>query len=83
MNFNVLQYFLDVVDLGSFSKAAEIMWHKPLSVMRWRGLKKSFGVKLLVRNPGHVEPTEAGHLFYAECKSIMQIHQDTKRVLRS
>ena len=23
MNFNLLQYFLDVVDLGSFSKAAE------------------------------------------------------------
>lgn len=80
MNFNVLQYFLDVVDLGSFSKAAEKNYVAQTAVSHAVArIEKSFGVKLLVRNPGHVEPTEAGHLFYAECKSIMQIHQDTKK----
>ena len=42
MNYNTLQYFVDIVNLKSFTRAAEkILWHRLRSAMqsqRWNGI---------------------------------------------
>ncbi len=63
--------FIDVVDLGSLSKAAERHFVSPQSVSQQvRRLEEELGFELLVRTAQGVSPTEAGCLFYEGCKSI-------------
>ena len=63
--------FIDVVDLGSLSKAAAKHFVTPQSVSQHiRRLEGELGFPLLVRTPQGVAPTEAGCLFYEGCKHI-------------
>ncbi len=71
--------FIDVVDLGSLSKAAERHFVSPQSVSQQvRRLEEELGFELLVRTAQGVSPTEAGCLFYEGCKSI---DEQTERLL--
>lgn len=80
MNFNTLQYFLDIVDRGSFTKAAEKNFVAQTALSHSMSkLEKEVGSQLLVRNRGKVSMTKAGELFYAECKKILTIHKNTLR----
>lgn len=63
--------FIDVVDLGSLSKAAAKHFVTPQSVSQHiRKLEAELGFPLLVRTAQGVSPTEAGCLFYKGCKQI-------------
>lgn len=63
--------FIDVVDLGSLSKAAAKHFVTPQSVSQHiRRLEGELGFPLLVRTAQGVSPTEAGCLFYEGCKSL-------------
>lgn len=63
--------FIDVVNLGSLSKAAAKHFVTPQSVSQHiRRLEGELGFPLLVRTAQGVAPTEAGCLFYEGCKSI-------------
>ena len=63
--------FMDVVDLGSLSKAAAKHFVKPQSVSQHiRRLEGELGFPLLVRTAQGVSPTEAGCMFYEGCKDI-------------
>ena len=63
--------FIDVVDLGSLSKAAAKHFVTPQSVSQHiRKLEGELGFPLLVRTAQGVSPTEAGCLFYEGCKDI-------------
>ena len=63
--------FMDVVDLGSLSKAAAMHFVTPQSVSQHiRKLEGELGFPLLVRTAQGVSPTEAGCMFYEGCKDI-------------
>ena len=38
-------------------------------------LEQELGIQLLIRNPGNVATTDAGQVFYQECKEILDIHR--------
>lgn len=63
--------FMDVVDLGSLSKAAAMHFVTPQSVSQHiRKLEGELGFPLLLRTAQGVSPTEAGCMFYEGCKDI-------------
>ncbi len=68
-----IQAFLNVVELGSISAAAERM-SLPKSVISKRvsDLERHLGVRLLYRSTRNVEPTEAGGFFYKSAKASLQ-----------
>lgn len=71
--------FIDVVDLGSLSKAAAKHFVTPQSVSQHiRRLEGELGFPLLVRTAQGVAPTEAGCLFYEGCR---QIDEELERLL--
>lgn len=71
MNDRQRGLFVDVVDLGSFSKAAERHFVTPQSVSQQvRRLEDELGFALLDRTAQGVAPTEAGSAFYEGCRHI-------------
>lgn len=77
MNLNRLVYFAAVVDVGSFTHAAErlgitkaVVSHQVLQ------LENDLKTALLVRTTRRVQPTEAGRIFYARCQQILREAED-------
>lgn len=71
MNDRQRGLFVDVVDLGSFSKAAERHFVTPQSVSQQiRRLEEELGFALLDRTAQGVAPTAAGRAFYEGCLRI-------------
>lgn len=67
-----LEVFVTVADCGSFSKAAELRFCSPVSIMNQiNSLEERIGVQLLSRSTQGVSLTEAGKSFYADAKKIM------------
>ena len=63
--FRQIEVFCKVVELGSFSKAADAVFLAQASVSeRISNLEKLVGIKLLDRLGREVVPTKAGELFY-------------------
>ena len=74
-----LEIFCKVVELGSFSKAAEAVYLAQASVSeRIANLEKMVGVKLLDRLGREVVPTRAGELLYKHAVLLL----DMKRTAR-
>jgi LysR family nitrogen assimilation transcriptional regulator len=66
-----MQYFVQVAQLGSFSKAAEILRLTQPAVSRQvRKLEEEIGVPLLYRKGRSVAPTEAGQILLARAKEL-------------
>jgi len=60
-----LRYFVEIVDAGNFSLAAERLFIAQSALSRQiRDMEAALQVELLVRKPRHVEPTAAGQAFY-------------------
>ena len=77
MNYNTLQYFVDIVNLKSFTRAAEKnLWHRLRSAMqsqRWNGM---WGA--VINSETWKYNFDRGREdFYQECESVLVIHQDT------
>lgn len=68
---DTLRIFLDLVETGSFSEAAarNALTQSAVS-QRIRKLEDELGHRLIERSR-HMEPTEAGRLFYQTCKDIV------------
>lgn len=65
VNYRQIGLFVDVVELGSFSKAAEQHFVTPQSVSQQiRRLEGELGFSLLDRSAQGVVPTDAGRAFY-------------------
>jgi len=74
-----LRLFVRVVDLGSFSKAAQEAGIGQPAVTKQMGrLEQHLGARLLHRTTHGVSPTEIGLLFYDKCKLICH-HADEAR----
>lgn len=77
MNLNRLAYFAAVVDVGSFTRAAERLGiSKAVVSQQVARLEAEVGTTLLVRTTRKVYPTEAGRMFHARCAFILREAED-------
>jgi LysR family nitrogen assimilation transcriptional regulator len=88
MDIKQLRYFLAIVDAGSISKAAEILFvAQPSLSYQIASLEGDLGVALLLRSPLGVIPTEAGKSLYRRAQQVVrqmdQIRQDVREKNRS
>jgi DNA-binding transcriptional LysR family regulator len=64
--------FVDVVKTMSFTRAAEVLGIPKSSLSRRiAGLEQNIGVRLLNRSTRKIELTEAGAIYFARCKEIV------------
>ncbi|MBP6862606.1 MAG: LysR family transcriptional regulator [Neisseriaceae bacterium] len=77
-----IQTFLQVVESGSFTKAAEYLnMSRAMASIDVKNLEQKLGVSLLVRSTRHLALTEAGQSFYHDFKAIQaQMAQALERV---
>lgn len=72
MNIKQLEAFALVAELGSFTRAAKIMFMtQPAVSFQIRALEEQLGLQLLERAEKSVFLTDAGKLVYAEAKKII------------
>lgn len=73
MNLNRLAYFAAVVEMGSFTRAAERLGiTKAVVSQQVARLEQEVGTSLLVRTTRRVEATEAGRMLHARCVLILR-----------
>ena len=73
MNLSVLKTYCDLVDTGSFSKAAEANYVSQSAVSQQLAkLEQELSTQLISRGGGLVAPTEAGKAFYTGAKAILR-----------
>jgi len=71
-----LEVFCAVVELRSFSRAAEALFvSQPTVTSHIVALEKRLGVKLLDRTTRKVKPTPAGELLYKHAKALLMEHE--------
>ncbi|MFB3892700.1 MAG: LysR family transcriptional regulator [Phycisphaerae bacterium] len=84
MNTDVLKTFCDLVDTGSFSKAAEANYISQSAVSQQLAkLEKELSTQLISRGAGLVAPTEAGRAFYQGAREILRRYEQLMGEVRS
>lgn len=69
-----LRVFREIVETGSFSGAAERLGvSAPMASKHIAQLESRTGARLLNRSSRHLSPTEAGKLYYAQCRQALDI----------
>lgn len=82
MNEIKLNTFLTIVEVGSFSRCAELMGTKQSTIStRVTQLEKDLGVSLFQRGRSGASLTRAGLQFESHCKSLLSIWGQVKREL--
>ena len=74
MTINTMKYFVDIVDLESFTKAAEKNNVAQTALSHSvNNLEKQLGTKLLIRGKGkgRVSITKAGEVFYDFSRTVI------------
>src|SRR5258708_19931673 len=67
-----IEAFVLVVETGSVTRAADRLQTAKSSVSdSVRALEERLGVRLLERTTRHVRPTDAGRLFHARCRRLL------------
>lgn len=70
---DVLHSFIEVIDAGSFSKAAEKLYISSTALMKqMNGLEAQVGVQLLIRTHQGIQATDAGTSFYHDARFLIQ-----------
>jgi len=70
--FLEMQTFAEVVDAGSFVKAADTLPMSKAAVSRYVGdLESRLGVRLEHRTTRRLSLTEEGQVFYARCRALL------------
>jgi LysR family hydrogen peroxide-inducible transcriptional activator len=83
VEINQLRYFLSVVEVGSFSKAALHCYiSQPALSEQIQRLEDEVGKTLLHRNPKKIVPTEAGFLLVGRAKSALAQIEMAKREIK-
>ena len=75
MHIETLKTFCDLIETGSFSKAAALNFVSQSAVSQQvKSLEQRFEQRLIERGraPRGVTPTDAGRIFYAECREILE-----------
>jgi LysR family transcriptional regulator, nitrogen assimilation regulatory protein len=84
MNFRQFQYFVGVVDAGSFSRAA-LALHvaQPALSHQIANLEAELGSPLLLRSQRGVQPTLAGNVFYRTARAILNEIDQIRQTLNA
>src|SRR4029079_2681871 len=79
-----LRTFCDLVETGSFSRAAQLNRVTQSAVrQQLRALEARYERRLIERGPGtSATPNEAGRMLYTEAKELLQRFADVERRLR-
>ena len=81
---DAMHLFSRIVDLGSFTKAADELQLPRASVsLAVQQLEARLGVRLLQRTTRHVSPTLDGQAYYLRCQQILQDVEEAEGVLRN
>ncbi len=73
MKINSLKIFINLVDLGSYSKTAEKLdITQPAVSMQIKSLEENFSTALIYKEKGEVKLTPAGNAFYTEGKKMLK-----------
>jgi DNA-binding transcriptional LysR family regulator len=84
MNLDVLKTFCDLVDTGSFSKAAEANFVSQSAVSQQLAkLERELATQLISRGGGLVAPTEAGRAFHQGAREILRRYEQLLGEVRS
>jgi len=76
MNTSVMKTFCDVVDTGSFSKAAAANGiSQPAVSQQMAALEREMGMRLLTRAGGFAAPTDAGEAFHRGVRDILRRYE--------
>jgi DNA-binding transcriptional LysR family regulator len=82
VDIHVLELFCKIVELGSFSRAAEAVYlTQPTVSGHIKNLEEELGVRLLDRLGHRAAPTKAGELLYHHAKRILAIRQEAQQAL--
>lgn len=84
MNTSAMKRFCDLVETGSFSKAAEANGVSQSAIsQQLAALEGEMGTCLISRGGGFAMPTDAGTVFYRGAKEILQRYEQTLAEMRS
>jgi LysR family nitrogen assimilation transcriptional regulator len=73
MNLNRLKYFVKIVDIGSLTQAAEVLFiAQPALSQQLATLEGELNQQLLIRTKRGVTPTQAGKILYAHAQVILR-----------
>jgi DNA-binding transcriptional LysR family regulator len=83
MELEPMRIFVKVIQLASFSRAAELLKLPKATVSRSVArLEEELGVKLIVRTTRSLKATDAGLLFYESCQAPIQALEDAHKTLK-
>ena len=83
MQLESLKMFCDVVETGSFSRAAQLNHVTQSAVSQQiRALENRYGQKLLSRSARQVTPTPAGERLFRGCKEILARFSEVEQEIR-
>ncbi len=83
MQLESLKMFCDVVETGSFSRAAQLNHVTQSAVSQQiRALENRYGQKLLSRSARQVTPTPAGERLFRGCKEILARFAEVEQEIR-
>lgn len=84
MQLESLKMFCDVVETGSFSRAAQLNHVTQSAVSQQiRSLEERYGKRLLERTRGSIQVTPAGEILYQVSKEIVQRYQEMEGRLQA
>lgn len=84
MELRQLRYFVQIVESGSLSRAAEMLRiAQPSLSLQVKSLEEELGIALLVRHPRGVTPTELGMVFCNHARKVLSEVEQAKDVVRS
>jgi LysR family nitrogen assimilation transcriptional regulator len=80
MNLRQLRYFVNVIEAGNMTRAAEQLHVAQTALgMQIRQIEEDLGVALLVRHSRGVEPTKAGSLLHTRALTILKLVEETRK----
>lgn len=83
MNLTTLQYFIDVYDLRSFSRAAEKNYVSQTAIsIQMKALEEELNVMLFSRNQKPILPTEQGDFLYRHVIEIINMWNFTTEAIQ-
>lgn len=83
-HFRRKNIYVNVVEQGSFIRAAEVLeLHRPAVTRAVQNLEHDLGVKLLHRTTRQVSMTDEGEEFYQRCLSLLSELDDVRRLFSS
>ncbi|MBI5724244.1 MAG: LysR family transcriptional regulator [Planctomycetes bacterium] len=84
MNIEVMKTFCDLIETGSFSKAAEINYVSQSAVSQQLAkIERDLSTQLVSRGGGIVIPTEAGKVFLKGARDIIRRHEELLSEIKS